>query len=140
MTDIKCQKTLSSYDYFSKKNQIWGRQMLTLNRSKSPVAIILLCLFLTGLNGVVQAKPKIINVEGVNYAVDESVAFNLKSLKGKRVTLFLNSGHQINGYIKAVDDDLVHIEKIQNKEFFDALIKIEDISAIETRFRTMERR
>ena len=89
--------------------------------------------------GILQAKPNIVPVEGVNYMVSSTLIDNLKSLQGKKVTLTLESGHVVTGMIKEISDQLIHLEKLAGKEFFDALIRIEEISAIETRFRTMQR-
>lgn len=41
--------------------------------------------------------------------------------------------------VKDIGNQLVHLEKLEGKEFFDALIRTEEICAIETRFRTMQR-
>ena len=85
------------------------------------------------------AKPKIVAVEGVNFNVSASMGDNLKSLYGKRVYVTLNSGKSFTGLVKKAGEHLVHIEKLVGKEYFDALIRIEDISAIDTMFRKLQR-
>lgn len=79
--------------------------------------------------------PKLEAAESVNYDVNTSLAENLKSFTGKRVSLTLSSGNILTGVVKAVGKNLVHLEKLQGKDFFDALIRIEKICAIDTRFR-----
>ena len=83
----------------------------------------------------VEAKPNVVAIEGISYNVSSSLADNLKSLIGKRVSITLHSGKTFSGLVREVGDHLVHLEKIEGKEYFDALIQIEDISAIDTRFR-----
>lgn len=85
------------------------------------------------------AKPKIIAVEGISYNVNASMGANLKALNGKRIYVTLNSGKTFAGLVKEVGEHLVHIEKLVGKEYFDALIRIEDIGAIDTMFRKLQR-
>jgi small nuclear ribonucleoprotein (snRNP)-like protein len=82
-----------------------------------------------------QIKP----IEGVSYNVDASMADNLKSLVGKRVIVTIGSGATLAGYVKKVGNHFLHLEKITRKEFFDALIRIDSITAIETKFRDYTR-
>jgi ferredoxin-fold anticodon binding domain-containing protein len=60
---------------------------------------------------------------------------NLKMFIGKNVYVTLRSGKIYQGYLKSVGDHLIHLEKIAGKDFFDALIRLEDISAFEAQFR-----
>ena len=90
-------------------------------------------VFVLPLN--VEAKAKIVAIEGINYNVNSSLEDNLKSLIGKKVSVTLDSGKTITGLVKEVGNHLVHLEKIEGKEYFDALIRIETISAVDTRFR-----
>lgn len=85
------------------------------------------------------AKPKIVAVPGISYNVNASMGDNLKGLNGKRVYVTLNSGKTFTGLIKKVGEHLVHIEKLVGKEYFDALVRIENISAIDTMFRKLQR-
>jgi ferredoxin-fold anticodon binding domain-containing protein len=78
-------------------------------------------------------------IEEISYNVNSSFADNLKSLIGKQVYVALDSGKTFAGFIKEVGNDLIHLEKLDGKDYFDALIKIENISAIDTRFRGFQR-
>ena len=60
---------------------------------------------------------------------------NLIALKGKAVTIHVASGQTITGIVKDVRDNMLHLEKISQKDFFDALIRIDLISAVEVRVR-----
>lgn len=78
-------------------------------------------------------------VEGAKFDTDSSIKDNLKIYIGKDVVIHLRSGKSIQGYVKAVGDHLVHIEKLASgRDFYDALIRIEDITAIEAKFREMK--
>jgi hypothetical protein len=89
--------------------------------------------------GVVEAKPKVVAVEGVTYNVNSSLADNLKSLVGKKVHVSLDSGKTFVGFVKEVGNHLMHLEKLEGKDYFDALIRIENIIAIDTRFWNIQR-
>ena len=86
-----------------------------------------------------QAKPKVVAIEGIGYNVNSSMADNLKSLVGKKVYVSLDSGKNFAGFVKEVGNHLMHLEKLDDKDYFDALLRIENISAIETRFRNIVR-
>jgi hypothetical protein len=85
------------------------------------------------------AGAKTVEIEGVGYNVAHSMAENLSALKGKTVYVTLASGAQIGGTVKDVNNSLLHLEKIVKKDFFDALIRVDSIVAIDTRFRKYER-
>ncbi|MCP4681782.1 MAG: hypothetical protein GY864_05595 [Desulfobacterales bacterium] len=86
-----------------------------------------------------EAKTKTVAIEGIGYNVNASLAANLKALINKKVYVALDSGETFIGLVKEVGNHLVHLEKLDGKNHFDALIRIEDISAINTRFRTIQR-
>ena len=86
-----------------------------------------------------EAKSKVVDIEGVSYNANSSIADNLKSLIGKKVYVTLDSGKTFAGFVKEVGNHLMHLEKLERKDYFDALIRIESISAIDTRFRDIQR-
>ena len=81
---------------------------------------------------------KVTALEGVKLDTSVPMADNLKSFVGKDVTVYIRSGKTIQGYVKSVGNGLIHVEKIAGRDFYDALIRIEDISAIEVKFRDMK--
>jgi hypothetical protein len=99
--------------------------------------VILFAAISVALPAAVQAKPPVA-VEGANFNVSSSINDNLKIYVGKDVLIHLRSGKTIQGYVKSVGDHFVHVEKLSGREFYDALIRTEDISAIEARFREMK--
>lgn len=60
---------------------------------------------------------------------------NLTALKGKTITVFISSGQSETGVVKEVQDNLLHLEKLSQKEFYDALIRVDQIMGIEVRVR-----
>ena len=85
------------------------------------------------------ANPKVVAIEGMGYNVNSSLADNLKSMVGKKVSVTIVSGKTLSGFVKEVGIHLIHLEKLDGKDFFDALIRIENISAIEAMFRNYQR-
>ncbi len=87
----------------------------------------------------VEAKPQVVAVEGVSYNVNTTLKDNLGLLVGKRVEIAIDSGQSFTGSVKKVGNSSVHLEKLEGKSYFDALVQIKSITAISTRFRTVER-
>lgn len=94
---------------------------------------------LIALPEIANAKQETVAVDGAGYNVTTSLSNNLRLYKGKKVTLTLDSGKTMAGTVKDVGDQLVHLEKIEGKEYFDALIRIDSINSIDARFRTYKR-
>lgn len=83
-------------------------------------------------------QKKATDLEGVKFDTGSSLADNIKFFVGKDIFVHLRSGKTVQGYVKSVGNGLLHLEKLAGKDFYDALIKIEDISAIEEKFRDMK--
>jgi len=81
----------------------------------------------------------LVDLPGLAYDVNTSMADNLKALTGKKIHLTLANGAALAGNVKSVSNELLHLEKLEGKEYFDALIRLADIAAIDTRFRDMQR-
>ena len=97
----------------------------------------LLVLFFM-IPSVTLAGPKIVPT-GIKYTINASMMENLSALTGQNVMITLEGGKMLSGQVKSVGAHLIHLEKIKGKEFFDALIRIENIQAIEARFREYQR-
>jgi len=85
-----------------------------------------------------QQPKKATALEGVKFDTAASLADNLKIYVGKDVHVHLRSGKTLQGYVKSVGNGLLHLEKLAGRDFYDALLRIEDISAIEAKFRDMK--
>ena len=102
------------------------------------IVVLLLTVFFVPTQEA-NAKPKVVVVKGMSYNVNASLADNLKSLVGKKVSVSTVSGKTFSGVVKKVGIHLIHLEKLEGKDYFDALIRIENISSIEARFRNYQR-
>jgi hypothetical protein len=102
------------------------------------VFAITLCwvIFLT-FQTEVDAK-SVTTLEGAKFDVSISLKDNLKIYIGKDVFVHLRSGKTIQGYVKSIGSDFIHLEKLAGRDFYDALIRIEDISALEVKFRDIK--
>ena len=106
--------------------------------SKS-IMIVLFSFILLVVSPLSIAGPKVIPVDEINYTINASMMDNLNNLTGKNVTLTLDGGKTLTGVVKSVGSHLIHLEKIERKEFFDSLIRIDSIQAIEVQFRKFQR-
>jgi small nuclear ribonucleoprotein (snRNP)-like protein len=116
--------------------------MLTGKKNIGSVGIALLfCCYITAIAFPLksEAKTKVIAIEGVSYNVGASLSENLMGFAGKRVSITLRSGKNITGLVKSVGDHLLHLEQLDGKEYFDALIRIDNITAIGAKFREVAR-
>ncbi len=105
----------------------------------SGMALAVLLLLALSVIYPAQAQPRsVAPVDGAKFDPSSTIKDNLKIYTGKDVVIHLRSGKSLQGYVKAVGDHLIHIEKLSGKDFYDALIRIEDITAIEAKFREMK--
>jgi hypothetical protein len=125
-------------DQKGKRRRLMRKETM-MRSSLGLMLVLMLSAALLALPVEVGAKAKVVAVEGVGYNVDGSMGDNLKSFIGKKVYVTLDSGKTFAGVVKAVGNHFIHLEKLDGKDFFDALIRIEDIGAIDARFRNMQR-
>lgn len=85
------------------------------------------------------AGAKLVPVQGASYNVNAPMKDNLSVFMGKKVYIHLKSGTTLSGFVKEIGEHFIHLEKLDKKDFFDALISIESISAIDARFREYEK-
>lgn len=98
-----------------------------------------LLLLAVAAPGLAFAAPEVVPVEGVSFNVNASMADNLRALHGRRVTLMLDSGGSVSGVVGEVGEHLLHLEKLERKEYYDAAVRIDAIRSVETRFREIKR-
>jgi hypothetical protein len=72
---------------------------------------------------------------GPQFNVNSSLFSNLSLFKGKTVTITLGSGQTMTGVVKDVTGAMLHLEKLSGKEFYDAIIPVDRIAAVEARVR-----
>ena len=81
-----------------------------------------------------EGATSVVAIDGVAYKVQLSLTDNLKLFIGKKINVTLASGSSFKGTVKEVGDDLLHIERLNENDFNDALIRIDAIVAIDTKF------
>ena len=54
----------------------------------------------------------------------------LKDQTGKRVSIRLEAGEELEGTVTKVGDQLVHISRLSRRDFYDAVVRIDRISAV----------
>lgn len=59
----------------------------------------------------------------------------LRERTGKRIIIRVQSGEDIEGTVAEVRDSVVHVTQLAGKEFYDAVISIDRISAVIIRVR-----
>jgi len=95
------------------------------------LGVVLLCI----TPSMSEAQTESVKSKGDTVLIQE-----LKKLKGSWVSITLNSGTTFSGSVMKVGKGMVHLSKIQNKEYYEALIRIDDISALGARFRNKKKK
>lgn len=54
----------------------------------------------------------------------------LEGYKGKRVTVRLHSGEELTGKVKDITRELVHLEELSKREYFDAVVDVSKVEAL----------
>jgi hypothetical protein len=54
----------------------------------------------------------------------------LEGYKGKRVTIRLQGGEELTGRVKFISKELLHLEALNSREFFDAVVDVSRIEAL----------
>lgn len=65
----------------------------------------------------------------------DTIASVLQRHVGKRVTVRLEGGEELTGTVRTVGTKVVHLSDLANRDFYDAVVEIEDISAVVIRVR-----
>ena len=88
---------------------------------------LVVAVFLIAFQSTVAAQEKI------ELRQDIGIKEALIQFTGKRVSVTLDSGTAYEGILTKVGDHLIHISRLTGKEYFDALLRIEKISALVVR-------
>lgn len=65
----------------------------------------------------------------------DSIRSNLERHAGKQVTVRLVSGEEFTGTVAAVGSSEVHLARLERRDFYDAVIRIDQIAAVIVRMR-----
>jgi len=87
--------------------------------------------------GLMVMSAPISSAEEVKYELKPAATMKtlLTDSLGKRVVLRLESGEEMEGTVTVVGERLVHISKLSKRDFFDAFVSIDRISAVIVRVR-----
>ncbi len=66
----------------------------------------------------------------VGFETGDTAATVLKRQAGQRVELRMKSGDKLTGKVEAVGEKTVHLSALTGQELFDAVIVLDDISAV----------
>ena len=66
---------------------------------------------------------------------DDDMSAVLSKHKDKRVTVQLNSGEELTGKVTEVTGKLVVLQELSGKEFYDAAVNLEKVTAVIVRAR-----
>ena len=83
----------------------------------------ILCLLILAANLALADAP-------IGFQPADTTATVLKRQAGQRVELRLKSGEKISGKVEAVGDKTVHLSAVTGQELFDAVVVLDDISAV----------
>ena len=68
--------------------------------------------------------------EDTKFDINAGIREILKDQVGKRVSIRLDAGEDLEGTVLKVGDQLVQISKLSRRDFYDALVRIDRINAI----------
>ncbi len=86
------------------------------------VALFFLAVYSPGLS----AQEKNYELKSVSSTVKDILLENI----GRRVIVRLDTGDNLEGTVNKVGDNLVHLSKISGRDFYDAAVRIDKISAV----------
>ncbi|MGH7428675.1 MAG: hypothetical protein ACREJ4_10040 [Candidatus Methylomirabilaceae bacterium] len=91
-------------------------------------------MLIMGLMGI---SAPIASAEEVKYNLKPATTMKalLTDFIGKRVVVRLESSEEMEGTVTMVGDNLVHISKLSRRDFFDAVVSVDRISAVIIRVR-----
>ncbi len=72
--------------------------------------------------------------EAVQLNIHASMMENLLAMKGRAVTVTF-AGGQLTGSVKDADNGFLHLERLSQKDFYDAIVRIDSVIAVEARVR-----
>ena len=69
----------------------------------------------------------------VGFESGDTTATVLKRQVGQRIELRLKGGDKLAGKVEAVGEKAVHLSALAGQEFFDAVVMLEDVTAVVVR-------
>ena len=69
----------------------------------------------------------------------DTIASVLQKQIGQRVSVTLSSGTELTGIVSSVGDEVIHLSELSGKEFYDAIVELDQIAAVVVRVRGANR-
>ncbi len=98
------------------------------------VLVLIILSFISSSQLLAQQKPK--QEEKIAFHSADTPQVFLERHMGKSVTLKLDSGQELSGIVSEVGNHMVYLAKLRGKEFYDALVRIDRITAVIVRARS----
>ena len=76
-----------------------------------------------------------IHVNDLDLNSPESIRLNLEKFSGERVTVSLIGGGELQGVVSKVGTTALYITELTGKEFFDAVVRLDHVSAVTVKMR-----
>jgi len=76
-----------------------------------------------------------VNVNDLDLNSPESIRINLEKITGERVTVSLIGGGELQGVVSKVGAQALYLKELTGREFFDAIIRLDHISAVAVKMR-----
>ena len=76
-----------------------------------------------------------VNVTELDLNSPDSIRLNLEKFAGERVTLSLIGGGELQGVVSKIGTTTLYIAELTGREFFDALVRLDHVSAVTVKMR-----
>lgn len=76
-----------------------------------------------------------VSVNDLDLNSPESIRVNLEKFLGERVTLSLIGGGELQGVVSKIGTTALYITELTGREFFDAVVRLDHISAMTIKMR-----
>jgi hypothetical protein len=76
------------------------------------------------------AAATVVSAEAPVVKAGDTLQKVLEGYKGKRVTIRIQGGEELTGRVKFISRELLHLEALSSREFFDAVVDVSRIEAL----------
>lgn len=94
-------------------------------RKVTAAVLLALCCTLVFSSTIRAEEPKY-DLKSATITIKDVLTENI----GKRVIVRLETGENLEGTVSKVGDSVVHLAKLAGKDFYDAVVRIDRISAV----------
>jgi lipopolysaccharide export LptBFGC system permease protein LptF len=76
------------------------------------------------------AAATVVSAEAPVVKAGDTLTKVLEGYKGKQVTIRLQGGEELTGRVKFIGKELLHLEALKSREYFDAVVDVSRIEAL----------